>query len=148
MYIITMTDSETKSILNMAKIRATRKKVAILKEIAGAYRPIDAYELHKNVAERIPMDLATVYRSLTAFRQHGIVSVVSDDSGVLFYEMTSDKDRMHAHFKCERCSRYFCLPALSSNEKKILSRSASRFMVNDICISLHGLCEECRKETQ
>ncbi|MFC1477279.1 Fur family transcriptional regulator [candidate division KSB1 bacterium] len=137
---------ETRKLLRKNEISATKNKVALLQELQDMYRPLDAYELHRKVSERVQMDLATVYRTLTQFRERGIIRELYDKTNVLYYEVVSGNKKVHPHFKCDNCLQYFCLPPLSKDDREALSRMAARFQVDDMIITMSGLCTDCREE--
>ncbi len=138
-----MTEMETKFLLDRARIKATPKKAAVLNEITSSNEPIDAYRIHKRVASRIPMDLATVYRTIALFREKGIVREVADVSGTNFYEYSGSPEDLHPHFRCEKCEELTCLPSLKESEIEVFHKSAPHYRIKDINVSLSGICKKC-----
>lgn len=132
--------------LKESGIRATRKKSAILDAIADSPRPVDACFIHSKVKSTAPMDLATVYRTLTLFKAKSLVREVVDKTGVQFYELAESKNRAHPHFKCDVCDLYFCLPSLDNDNAEALSGLAGDFKVKDYAITMNGVCAECQEE--
>ncbi|MFC1561748.1 Fur family transcriptional regulator [candidate division KSB1 bacterium] len=141
-----MKQPDTETVLRRLKIRATRKKVAVLDAIMNSYRPLDAYELHDRISRTLPVDLATVYRTLSLFKEKKIVHEIVDRSGVLYYEPAVESSRFHPHFKCERCKLFYCLPAVRYEDVDNFFHTGADFETHDIAVTLTGLCSHCQKE--
>lgn len=55
-------------------IRITRQRAALVDIIAGSEDHPDAVELHRRASEEVPgISLSTVYRTLTALEEHGVI---------------------------------------------------------------------------
>ncbi len=141
-----MTETETKFLLDRVRIKATPKKAAVLNEITSSREPIDAYGIHKWVASRIPMDLATVYRAIALFREKCIVREDADVSGTNYYEYSGSQEDLHPHFRCEKCEKLTCLPSLKERDIEVFHKSAPHYRIKDISVSLSGICKECLEE--
>jgi len=141
-----MNISETAALLRSRRIRATRKKTAILREIHDCGRPLNASELYERVSEELPVDLATVYRTLNAFSKKGLVREISDGSGAVSYEIACVHNPVHPHFKCVRCRRISCLDTLTVESEAVVKEYASGCEIEEISITLSGTCEDCRRK--
>ncbi len=130
--------------LKNANIRPTRKKVAIIEELIISDEPLDAYQLYRQVNSRKSVDLATVYRTLAVLRETNLVHEINDVSGISFYEILKNNSNSHPHFKCSSCGRYFCLPDIDEERKKILIEMAKGFRTSTISIVMSGECPDCK----
>ncbi|EPX82043.1 Fur family transcriptional regulator [Salipiger mucosus] len=74
---MTATDQRTdrlKKALRDAGIRITRQRAALLDVLADAEDHPDAVELHRRAVARMPgISLSTVYRTLTALEEQGVI---------------------------------------------------------------------------
>jgi len=138
-----MTELETKHLLKKNNIRVTVRKVAILRAIFEGCRPVNADELHKRVSEYMSVDLATVYRTLKAFKKSGLVREINDPTGVQYFEVASD-NQSHAHFKCTECLKLFCLDCAASDALAAVPDVGVDFDVQEIWVTLSGICKECK----
>jgi Fe2+ or Zn2+ uptake regulation protein len=143
-----MTVEEMKLVLRRVKIKATPKQIAIFSEIANSLKPLEACQLHRIVSRRIAIDLATVYRTLTLFKEKGIVREVADKSGVIYYEIIDADNSVHPHFKCVKCDEYSCLRTLAPEESQYLTYLAKECIVSNIEITLSGVCEKCQEREE
>ena len=137
---------DNRELLHSRSIRATRKKLAILGEITKSSRPLSASELYGRIASRLPLDLATVYRTLNMLRERRLVREITDATGTQYYEIADIHNPAHPHFKCVCCSLISCLPSLRGGDDAFMSRCARGCEVHDVSIILTGICGNCRKE--
>ena len=83
------------------------------------------------------LSLTTVYNTLKLFAEHGIVQVLTIESGELRYDIRTD---FHAHFKCRKCGKVTDLmlpmPDLAPSPD---------FQVEHTVLDFYGTCPECRK---
>jgi Fur family transcriptional regulator, peroxide stress response regulator len=86
---------------------------------------------------------ATVYNTLNALRDAGLISEVRLDGAVARYEANVER---HYHFFCNRCRKLEDVPleALSSLPDVSLG---SEYQVDDFEVVIRGLCPNCRRRT-
>ncbi|MCE5250371.1 transcriptional repressor [bacterium] len=140
-----MNGTETKHLLRNRNIRATAKKVAILRAIIESGRPVNADELHARVSEVIPLDLATVYRTLAVFHKSGLIREISDPTGVLYVEAAMSGYPVHPHFRCLKCMKLYCLRECSCDEAVSVRQVDEGFDVQEISVTLSGICKQCNR---
>lgn len=143
-----MESVDNRELLRSRSIRATRKKLAILGEIKESSRPLSASELYGRIAARVPLDLATIYRTLNLLRERSLVREITDATGTQYYEIAGIHNPAHPHFKCVCCSLISCLPSLQGGDAMFMSRFAGDCEIHDISITLTGICGNCRTEKQ
>ena len=107
------TTSSLPELLRARGLRSTpvrRALLARLREVPGA---ASAPELERALGS----DRVTVYRTLNAFEESGLVHRVHDGSGAEKYALCAGDacgpgghTHHHAHFRCESCDRTECLP--------------------------------------
>jgi Fur family transcriptional regulator, ferric uptake regulator len=141
-----MEHCDSRELLRSRSIRATLKKVAILGEIVESARPLSAAELYARIVSRVPLDLATVYRTLNLLRESRLVREITDATGTQYYEIACMHNPVHPHFKCVCCRSISCLPSLGSGDAAYMSRFAGDCEIQDISITLSGICGKCREE--
>jgi len=120
--------------------------VAILGVIMESPRPLNAAELFERIVSKVPLDLATIYRTLILLRERRLVREITDATGIQYYEIACMHSPVHPHFKCIRCSRLSCLPTLKSGDAALMARFAGDCEIHDISITLSGICGNCREE--
>ena len=139
-----MTDLDTKHLLKKNNIRVTARKVAILRTVFESGLPVNADELHARVSRYMTVDLATVYRTLNAFKKSGLVREINDPTGIQYFEVAGDGNPSHAHFKCTECLKLLCLDCAASDALAAVPDVGDDFDVQEIWVTLSGICKECK----
>lgn len=98
-----MKKGELRTVFHQSKMRLTRQRLAIYRELAGRYDHPDVDTLFRAVQPRIPqISLFTVYRTMNAMEDAGMVRRVATFKGHARYDGMA---AMHAHFLCETCGK-------------------------------------------
>lgn len=132
---------DAKQRIHEAGLRATAPRVAVLRVLAAANRPLS----HTEVVEAIgsdDWDKATLYRNLRRFVEVDLARVASKVGGVARYEARGDDDspHLHPHFSCKTCGSVECLP-----EAKLAGRVDRRWnrSLATSELQLIGDCPDC-----
>ncbi|MDE7181384.1 MAG: transcriptional repressor [Muribaculaceae bacterium] len=129
--------------LEEAGVKPTANRVLVIRELAGASRPMSMGELEATIGT---LDKSSVQRVLVVLSEHRLVHELEDGRGVTKYELCaspnhhSESDR-HVHFYCEKCHEVFCfdevaVPAIVLPEG---------FESHDVNYMIKGTCPKCRK---
>lgn len=134
-----------KSLLREKGLKATPARVALLSLLARAKTPLTVEEIIKGVSGD-GFDQATVYRSLGALREEGLVRLVDFQHGHAHYELKPEKD--HHHLVCTVCDRvedfHMCL---SEQIIQAALKESSYFKkVDEHSLELFGVCTSCARK--
>lgn len=145
-----MEDGEVLRILEEKGLPVTRQRLAILKKIQEMGCHFTARDLHIALDESAKaVDLATVYRTLKAFEEAGLVTCVAEMGNCRYYSGTQAGVIPHAHFCCKGCGRLFCLPPLEvTASREIRSLEKMGFEVHQLVVTIEGLCAQCRRREE
>lgn len=89
--------------LRDAGLRATRQRLTVLESLRGRPEAVTAQELHMELRlASEPIGLTTVYRTLTALADAGLLDTFNRD-GEQGFRLCGDGH--HHHIVCETCSR-------------------------------------------
>jgi Fe2+ or Zn2+ uptake regulation protein len=126
------------TMLKEAKLRATPKRVALLKALQGAKSPRTAEELHTNVKS----DLVTIYRNLQSLAQAGLVNEVRFKDSSVRYELSHGH---HHHIVCTSCGTVEELDGCDNSplERQALGASERFSRINEHSLEFFGLCKAC-----
>jgi Fur family transcriptional regulator, ferric uptake regulator len=103
--------AEIKTRLRELGLRVTASRVAVLRVLGDAERPLSHAEVVEVLGEDISSDPATVYRNLVALVEIGLARVASHAAGIVRYELARGKAHdTHPHFLCDGCGVVSCLP--------------------------------------
>src|SRR5690606_11614805 len=87
-------------------------------------------------------DRVTVYRTLRAFEDCGIIHRIPDASGAIRFALCNEgctthaHHDSHAHFHCENCDATICL----DDTEPIRVKAPDGFSVSDTQVILTGVC--------
>lgn len=131
-------------IISKHNLRPTSNRVEVLKIYLKKKKAISHGELDAMTGDRF--DRITLYRTLKAFENAGILHKVYDEQGTARYSTcshdcdTTGHDDNHVHFHCTECEDTFCLenteiPTIAIPKDLHVSSS---YMV------LNGVCNQCK----
>ena len=105
---------------------------------------VTAQELHQRMrAEGAGIGLATVYRTLAALREKGVVDTLSHHPGELCYRLCADEH--HHHLLCTSCHRVVELRDCDLDPRLEQLASLHGFVATGHRLEVSGLCADCRR---
>jgi len=126
---------------------ATAQRRLLLKLIGDAGEPIDAKQLYRRASnEDQSISLATVYRSLSLFKELGLVDERRLGQVHGYYEMKRSLE--HQHLLCRGCGRVidFESPLIRQLVNKVALEHG--FKVTKAELYLEGYCQRCQPKTE
>ena len=128
--------------LRAAGLRPTRQRLSVLGSLRDRPDAVTAQDLHAELrAAGEGIGLTTVYRTLTALSDAGLLDVFTRDGEQAFRRCG---DVHHHHLLCETCNK---VEELSSDEvEEWVHRAAERhgFSVTGHRADIFGICGDCR----
>lgn len=120
--------------------RPTRQRTAILAGLAGTGDFRSAQEVHELVAAE-GIGLATVYRTLQLYAEHGVIDVLRRDDGEAIYRACSPAH--HHHLVCRSCGATVEVegPAVEAWTSAIASEHGFRDVSHTL--EIFGTCRSC-----
>lgn len=91
-------------------------------------------ELHKELPT---LSKTTVYNSLNALIDAGLVKVITIEDNETRYDIVTDN---HGHFKCESCGKIY---DFEINLSSFQSKDLNNFKINNKDIYFKGICPDC-----
>ena len=129
-------------ILQRYKLRNTE----IRREILSLFLDTDYALSHQYIEKKLEakFDRVTLYRTLKAFEESGLVHRIANDKETIEYALCKDDCHAenhkhsdnHAHFLCEICQKTYCLDSVGIPDFHIpMGFKAKEFqlLVNGIC---------------
>lgn len=130
-------------LLESKGIRPTAMRLMTYKRLVELKVAISLGDLEKDfkVSER-----STLFRTMKAFEEKGIVHQIEDGTGIIKYALCEENcecevgNDLHLHFHCNNCNETVCL-----TEHKIPHISLpDGYITEDINLVVKGICEKCR----
>jgi len=131
-------DAEEK--MREAGLRVTPQRRAVWLAFGdGEDGHLAADEVFARARRGVPeLSRATVYNTLAAFVEAGMLQAV-ESRGAVLYDPNPDPD--HHHFRCRNCDRLYDVPVEGVEELRI--SGGKEFVVDRTTVLLRGLCPLC-----
>ena len=142
-----MADKETRntveSWLREAELRLTPQRFAVLEYLSRAQGHPTADQIAAEINRRFPRaSRATVYNTLAALREAGLVREVLLDDAVTRYESNVEP---HHHFVCRACGRLEDVPPEAFKVPARIELEGGH-EVEAVEVVLRGLCAACKQK--
>ncbi len=142
----TIPDFEEKiaSLLKKSHLSVTesrRKILHLFLEHAGA---LSHGDIERKAGEKF--DRVTVYRTLQAFVEKGIIHTIPTADNSVRYALCKDDCSAghhhdhHVHFLCHRCNNTYCLDDVVTPDIKL----PRGYMAEQVEVLVEGVCKNCR----
>jgi Fur family transcriptional regulator, ferric uptake regulator len=132
-------------ILQRYKLRNTE----IRREILSLFLDTDYALSHQYIEKKLEakFDRVTLYRTLKAFEESGLVHRIANDKETIEYALCKDDCHAenhkhsdnHAHFRCEICQKTYCLDSVGIPDFHI----PMGFKAKEFQLLVNGICEKC-----
>jgi Fur family ferric uptake transcriptional regulator len=134
-------DLQVRKILKAARLYCTDCRVAILKVLTAADRPISQDEIAQRLGKN-RFDKVTIYRTLGSLFKAGVVHRAFMDERAWHFELADrcSESQCHPHFTCTSCGVTHCLTGMSLPMAKSPYRG---FVIRHQQVRFEGLCPEC-----
>ena len=139
-----MNQTNLKARIRQAGLRATSQRVAILQVLEETQEHLDAEGIFQRARQIDPsIGLATVYRTLSRFKETGLVRqrYLSSDHNREYYERADKAE--HYHFHCRACGQVIELETarIRQAREELSAQLGIRF--TSACVCFEGYCADC-----
>jgi len=134
-------DKQAREMLKAAKLYSTRGRVAILKVLMKADKPLRQDQIaQRSGKER--SDKVTIYRTLESLLNVGLVHKAFVDKRASHFELAHNctEHQCHPHFTCTNCGETHCLTGISVPMAKSPYQG---YVIHRQQVRLEGLCPKC-----
>ncbi len=131
------------NLLRNRNLKATPIRLELLSTIAEFDKAIPYSEIQNTLQN---FDRVTLYRTINALLENGIIHKAMADEKDTFYAMCSTHcnaqrhNHRHIHFKCMHCETVSCVAVEASTELDIPGH-----IVNELRIEASGICASCNQ---
>ncbi len=135
------------ALLRSHGFRATEARMELLRLLARADRPISPAELVRRIGTRA--NQATIYRSLEAFSDAGLVRRVNMEHQHAHYEFSTSGTEHHHHIICRTCGLVEHVDgcAISDRSPTLLRHSKQFRRIESHALEFFGTCTACTTKT-
>lgn len=118
------------------------------KKILGLFIRQEGALTHADIEKKAGrfFDRVTIYRTLQAFLEKGLIHTIPSADGVVKYALCRNEcdehghHDNHVHFVCKRCGKTICLDNTNVPPVKL----PSGFVSSHVEVLVSGSCAECR----
>ncbi len=134
---------------NERRLRAAGKRITpqrrlVLDVLSRAERHLDAHDIYEQGRKRDPhLSLSTVYRTLGALKETGLVRELHLDGEQHHYEL--DRQDEHSHLVCLSCGRVIEVDSDVLAQVVAAASESHDFEVVTAHVELVGYCASCRQ---
>lgn len=125
-------------------LRVTHQKVMIYQSLLGSQEhpsPEQIYEKLKNAVHGLSLD--TVYRTLSAFQEIGLIDLVEGYGTARRFDPKLEK---HHHFRCRKCGTITDFTSDDYDAIAIPKEISRNCEVLKLRVTIEGFCRNCRKK--
>jgi Fur family peroxide stress response transcriptional regulator len=124
-------------------MRLTHQRLEVVREIAGTDEHPDVESIYRGVRDRVPtISLDTVYRTLAALADLGLISRVTATPGPARYDANTSR---HHHFVCTRCGLVRDVVNPDLDQMRAIDQTAALGTVHSVEVQLRGVCRGCER---
>ncbi|HEY4001967.1 MAG TPA: Fur family transcriptional regulator [Candidatus Xenobia bacterium] len=128
-------------------LRLTPQRAVILEVVAGRgdHRHLTVQEVFLDARDRLPgLNAATVYRTLEALHDAGLVDMMAVGSDVVRFSLHDPRQR-HGHLVCRGCGSVEQLDYARVHDLSQHVLTQHGFLLDAAHLTLSGLCQKCRR---
>lgn len=133
-----------RKLLKSANLYCTNRRVAILKVLSAANKPMTQHQIAASLGRAAP-DKVTIYRTLESFLEAGLVHKAFLRQRTWHFELAHNctENQCHPHFTCTSCGDTNCLTEISLPMAKSPHKG---FVIDRQRVQLEGLCPRCNPQ--
>jgi len=134
-------EANVKEYLRERSLKATPIRVELLTLLAKQSSALPYSDIQKQLRS---YDRVTLYRTINALMDSGIVHKASTSGDEIYYALCSQDcskqchKHEHIHFKCRHCNEVSCIHVEQS-----LNISIPGYQIDDLSIEASGICNKC-----
>ncbi len=133
-----LTDTEMVDMMRKAGLRPSAQRLAVLRYVGNSHSHPDSDEIYNEILHGFPsLSRSTVYNSLHALVEAGLVRELEIDAGNRHYDLAPQPP--HAHFICRGCGTIFDMPL----PEGFTPVDMQGFEIDSVDVYGKGLCPAC-----
>jgi Fur family transcriptional regulator, ferric uptake regulator len=138
-------NTTAESLLKEHHLKTTPQRLSVLTIFLEKNKVLSLADLNKHLGNSF--DRITLYRTLNAFEEKGIIHKIADQGGNLNYALCRHEsvahmhNENHVHFKCTNCDLTLCLEDVEIPDIKL----PKKFKPLKYNFLIEGICEDCNK---
>ena len=113
-------------------------------ELSRAHSPLSVAEIHQGLGDE-SCDISTVFRTITQFKEKGLVRELSLGESFFRYEIVDPKQKIshhHHHVRCRNCGE---IKLIEKCDLSVFEKSISKLGYSNMehFLEFTGVCSKC-----
>lgn len=134
-------------LIKTSDLKSTRQREAILSVFVNSDRLLTAEDVYlKLCSDGLKYGLATVYRTVSALCDHGLLQTVNIPMNNCQYFVFSDCEHTH-HLICTKCMRCIAIDECPVEKFSAELASSNGFKMTGHSFQIFGVCSDCDKKS-
>lgn len=130
---------------NVESLGFTKQRQTVLQVIRESDEHLTANEVFENARRLLPsISFATVYNSLRYLKDAGYIAEINFGNAASRFDSLTSR---HDHALCMKCGKLVDMEIELPTEIVSYAAEFSKFEVESIELTLHGLCPKCSKQS-
>ncbi len=122
-------------------LAVTHQRQVIFEALANTPDHPSPEDVYARVKKAVPsMSLATVYKTLHTFVEHGILRELSPHHGSMRVDWNTDA---HHHLICTKCKTVMDIADDEWDRMRVSKRLPRGFKVERVAVEVQGICAKC-----
>lgn len=137
-----LSEEKARLLLTEKGLNKTKIKIKLLIEISRSIRPLSVQELHD--LTRQACDVSTIFRTISQFKEKGLIKEVNLEEGFIRYEMAPvSTSKHHHHVRCRSCGD---IKLIEKCDLAAFERAIGRLGFSEMehRLEFTGVCSKCR----
>ena len=139
--------SSAKDLIKSHGLRVTDQRLSIVEVMSGKSSAVS----YKDLANELPssFDRVTIYRNLKSFEDKGLIHVIPNQEGELYYALCNHDHEHHhehdhnpgnhAHFRCKKCDKIECVDGVQIHSSNL----PKGYSADSYSLVIQGICNQC-----
>jgi len=143
---VRLTHSQFRDLAWKFGLAATHQRQVIYEAVVASHGHYSPEQIYADVRRRVPsMSLATVYKNVRLFVDHGLLREVTPHAPVLRVDGNLDP---HHHLVCTRCKSVQDIDCDFVDFKRLSRHLPGGFDLTQPLVEVFGLCQRCSEKPQ
>ena len=131
-------------LLRSKGLKSTPTRLIIMDLLEKADKPQSSRSVYIQAKAIRPVDRVTVYRTMQAFYQAGLLERArAGGRSWLYHLVAGGEHQRHPHFLCSGCGALECLPPKTVKLDMERLKNSFPAQVDHFRVSLEGVCPQC-----
>jgi Fur family ferric uptake transcriptional regulator len=129
--------------LKALDLKTTKKRMLIISILEKCHSPLTAEEIHEYTSKQIPMNLSTIYRTLSILTEKKVLLKNLSQDGKSYYQLNTN---LHKHtLMCTLCNKIMPIEDCPLQDFEDQLSKSTNYTITGHSLEFTGICPTCSK---